>query len=144
MQKNYRKIKVAQWLKTWALFPLKTCTLFSVDVVQPLTRVWLCDPMDCSMPGFPVFYYLLGFTQTHVYWVGDTIEPSHPLLPPSPPALNLSYHQGLFQWVGYVHILHFKKKDFLMNCQIISNGLKSVPCHLLVMTLNMSLHTSSL
>ena len=55
----------------------------------------LCDPMDCSMPGFPVLHYLLEFAQTHVRWVNDAIQPSHPLLSPSPPALNLSQHQGL-------------------------------------------------
>ena len=60
----------------------------------------LCDPVDCSMPGFPVLHYLLVFAQTHVHWVGDAIQPSHPLLSPLPPALNLSQHQGLFQWVG--------------------------------------------
>ena len=56
----------------------------------------LGDPMDCRMPGFPVLHYLLEFAQTHVYWVGDTIQPSHPLSPPSPPAFSLSQHQGLF------------------------------------------------
>ena len=55
----------------------------------------LCDPMDCSMPGFPVLHYLPEFAQTHVHWVGDAIQQSHPLSPPSPPALNLSQHQGL-------------------------------------------------
>ena len=59
----------------------------------------LCNPMDCSMPGFPVLQYLLEFAQTHVHWVSDAIQPSHPLLPPSP-ALNPSQHQGIFQWVG--------------------------------------------
>ena len=59
--------------------------------------------MDCSMPGFPVLHYLLKFAHTHVHWVGDAIQQSHPLLPPSP-ALNLSQHQGLFQWVGPFHI----------------------------------------
>ena len=58
------------------------------------------NPMDCSMPGFPVLHYLLEFVQTHVHWVSDAIEPSYPLLPPSPPALNLSQHQGLFQCVS--------------------------------------------
>ena len=60
----------------------------------------LCDPMDCSMPGFPVLHHLLEFAQTHVHWVSDAIQPFNPLLPPSPLALNLSQHQGLFQWVG--------------------------------------------
>ena len=56
----------------------------------------LSDPMDCSTPGFPVLHYLLEFTQTYVHWVSDAIQPSHPLSPPSPPAFNLSQHQGLF------------------------------------------------
>ena len=55
--------------------------------------------MDYGMPGFPVLHYLPEFAQAQVYWVDDTIQPSDPLLPPSP-ALNLSQHQGLFQWVG--------------------------------------------
>ena len=59
----------------------------------------LCDPIDGSPPGFPVLHHLLELAQTHVCWVGDAIQPSRPLLPPSPPAFNLSQHQGLFQWV---------------------------------------------
>ena len=50
----------------------------------------LCNSMDCSTPGLPVYHQLPGSTQTHVHWVGDAIQPSHPLSPPSPPALNLS------------------------------------------------------
>ena len=57
----------------------------------------LCDTMDCSMPGFPVHHQLPGPTQTHIYHIGDVIQPSHPLLSPSPPTLNLSQHQGLFK-----------------------------------------------
>ena len=53
-----------------------------------------CDPMNCSRPGFPVLHHLLEFTQTHVHWVSDAIQQPHPLSPPSPPALNLSQHQG--------------------------------------------------
>ena len=60
----------------------------------------LCDPMNCSMPGLPVHHQLPESTQTHVHWVGDAIQPSHPLSSPSPPALNLSQHQSLFQWVS--------------------------------------------
>ena len=60
----------------------------------------LCDPMDCSVPGFPVHHQLTKFTQTHVHWISDAIQPSHPLSSPSPPAFNLSQHQGLFQWVS--------------------------------------------
>ena len=61
----------------------------------------LCVPMNHSMPGLPVYHQLPEFTQTHVHWVGDTIQPSHPLSSPSPPALNLSQHQGFFQWVSF-------------------------------------------
>ena len=60
----------------------------------------LCNPMDCSMPGLPVHHQLPEFTQTHVHWVGDAIQPSHPLSSPSPPAFDLSQHEGLFQWVS--------------------------------------------
>ena len=64
----------------------------------------LCNPMNWSTPGFIVLHYLLEFAQTHVHWVGDSIQPSHPLLPSSPLALNLSQHQGLFQWVSSLHL----------------------------------------
>ena len=63
----------------------------------------LCNPMDCSTRGFPVLYYAQEFAQTRVHWVGDAIQPSHPLLSPSPPAFNLSQHQGLFKWVSSSH-----------------------------------------
>ena len=71
--------------------------------VQSLSRVWLRDPMNCSMPGLPVHHQLLEFTQTRVHWVGDAIQPSHPLLSLSPPAFNLSQHQGFFKWVSSLH-----------------------------------------
>jgi len=60
----------------------------------------LCASVDCSTPGFPVLHHLPELAQIHIHWVGDAIQPSHPLLPPSLPALNLSQHQGLFQWGG--------------------------------------------
>ena len=56
----------------------------------------LCNLMNCSMPGFSVFHYLPEFAQTHVHWASDAMQPSHPLSSPSPPAFNLSQHQGLF------------------------------------------------
>ena len=69
-----------------------------------------CDPMDCSMPGFPVHHQLLKFAQTHVHRVDDAIQPSHPLSSPSPPAFNFSHHQGLsnesilcIKWPKYWH-----------------------------------------
>ena len=63
----------------------------------------LCDTMDCSTPGFPVHHQLLELAQTHVHRVSDAIQPSHPLLSASPPAFNLSQHQGLFQGVSSSH-----------------------------------------
>ena len=57
----------------------------------------LCNPMDCSMPGFPVHHQLLELAQTPVHRVGDAIQPLHPLSSPSPPAFNIFQHQGLFQ-----------------------------------------------
>ena len=54
----------------------------------------LCNPVDCSMPGLPVHHQLLEFIQTHVHWVGDAIQPSHPQSSPSPPAFNLSHFQS--------------------------------------------------
>ena len=63
----------------------------------------LCDPMDCSTPGFPVHHQLPELAKTQVHWVGDAIQPSHPLSSPSPPAFNLFQHQGLFHWVSSSH-----------------------------------------
>ena len=63
----------------------------------------LCNPMNRSTSGLPVNHQLQEFTQTHVHRVGDAIQPSHPLPSPSPPALNLSQHQSLFQWVNSSH-----------------------------------------
>ena len=75
------------------------CFRCSVTQLYPT----LCNLMDCSMPGFPVFYHLPELARTHVHWVDDAIQPSPPLSPPSPPAFNLSQHQGLFQWVSSSH-----------------------------------------
>ena len=71
------------------------------SVTQSCLTLW--TPMDYSTPGLPVPYDLRQFAQTHVHWVGDTIQLFHPLSSPSPPAFNLSQHQGLFQWVGSSH-----------------------------------------
>ena len=72
-----------------------------ISVAQPCLT--LCDPMNCSTPGLPVHHQLPEFTQTHVHWVSDAIQPSHPLSSPSPPAPSPSQHQGLFQWVKPSH-----------------------------------------
>ena len=63
----------------------------------------LCDPMNRSTPGLPVHYQLPEFTQTHVHWVSDAIQPPYPLSSPSPPSPNPSQHQSLFQWVNSSH-----------------------------------------
>ena len=68
----------------------------------PESWLALCDPMNCSTPGFPVLHYLPKFAQTHVHWVGDAIQQSHPLLLSSSPAL-ISQHHGYFQWVSSSH-----------------------------------------
>ena len=63
----------------------------------------LCEPMDCSTPGLSIPHYLLKFAQVHVHRIDGAIQPSHPLTPSSPSALNLSQNQRLFQWVGCLH-----------------------------------------
>ena len=75
-----------------------TYIFFSVQF-SPVTQLYptLCDPIDCSMSGFPVHHQLPELAQTRVLYVGDAIQPSHCLPSPSPPAFNLSQHQGLFQ-----------------------------------------------
>ena len=82
------------------MLPFKISLQFSSVTQSCLT---VCDPMDCSMTDFPVLCPLPEFAQTHVRWVGDAIQPSHPLASPSPPAPNLSQHQGLFKWVSSLH-----------------------------------------
>ena len=76
------------------------CVQFSSVAQSCLT---LCNPKNRSMPGLPVHHQLLELTQTHVHWVSDAIQPSHPLFSPSSPAFNLLQHQGLFQWVSSLH-----------------------------------------
>ena len=75
------------------------CSVSSVAHSGPT----LCEPMDCTTPGFPVHHQLLEHAQTHVHGVGDDIQPSHPLSSPSTSAFNLSQHQSLFQWVSSSH-----------------------------------------
>ena len=73
------------------------------SVTQSCPTHWA--PIDCSTPGLLVHHQLLEFTQTHVHWVSDNTQPPHPLLFPSPPALNLSQHQGIFKWVRCSHLV---------------------------------------
>ena len=76
---------------------------FSSDQLAAQSCPTLCDPTDCTTPGFPVHHQLLELAQTHVHLVSNAIQPSHPLSSPSPPAFNLSQHRGLFQWVSSLH-----------------------------------------
>ena len=96
----------------------------------------LCDPMNHSMPGLPVHHQLPEFTQTHVHQVSDAIQPSHPLSSPSPPALNISQHQGLFKWVSSSHqvakVLEFQLQHHSLQrnprADLLQNGLVGSPC----------------
>ena len=84
--------------KTPKSVPRTTCPRERVLCCCSVTKLGptLCDSVNCSMPGFSVHHYLFEFAQAHVHRVGDAIQPPHPLLSPSPPAFNLSQHQGLF------------------------------------------------
>ena len=107
---QYTRLYVfCQMFKSW--FHLKTIqknvSIYEIDLVQFSSVAQLCptlyNPMNRSTPGLPVHHQLPEFTQTHVHWVSDAIQSSHPLSSPSPPALSLSQHQGLFQWVSSSH-----------------------------------------
>ena len=82
----------------------------------------LCNPMDCSTPGFPVHHQLWELTQTHACWVGDGIQPSHALSSPSPPTFSLSQNQGLFKWVSSSHqvakVLKFQLPPWVLPMNI--------------------------
>jgi len=120
---GFYKYCCLEYFRTWILAKTMHTVLLSIYVGVELIHhgVWiclalvsqfssvtqscptLCDPTDCSTPGLPVHHQLPEPTQTHVHWVGDAIQPSHPLLSPSPPTFNLSQHQGLFKWVNSSH-----------------------------------------
>ena len=96
----------------------------------------LCDPMNCSTTGLPVHHQFPEFTQTQVHWVGDAIQPSHPLLSPSPPDFNPSQHQGLFKWVSSLHqvanVLEFQLQhqsfQWIFRTDFLEDGLVESPC----------------
>jgi len=113
-QRKTNKPAVGCWLTVtfilrWNISPSGLCCFYNYlmlsvqirSVAQSCPTLW--DSMNRSTPGLPVHYQLLGFTQTHVHWVSDAIQPSHPLSSPSPPAPNPSQHQSLFQWVNSSH-----------------------------------------
>ena len=116
---------------------IKHVTLASVQfssVAQSCPTV--CNPMNHSMPGLPVHRQLPEFTQSHVHWVSDATQPSHPLSSPSPPALNLPQHQDLFKWLSSSHqeakVLEFQLQhhSFQRNprANLLQNGLVGSPC----------------
>ena len=125
---------------------MKRCSTLFIIQFSSVTQscLTLCDPMDCNMPRFPVHHQLAELTQTGVRWFGDAIQPSHPLLPPCPPALNSSEHQGLFQRVSSSHqvakVLEFQLQhqsfqwifrtvflqDWLVWSPLLSKGLSSI------------------
>ena len=96
----------------------------------------LCDPMNRSTLGLPVHHKFPEFTQTHAHRVGDAIQPSHPLSSPSPPAFNLSQHQGLFKWVSSSHqvakVLEFQLQhqsfQWKSGTDLLQDGLFGSPC----------------
>ena len=101
--KEYETLKNNRSLKNCSsvlLVDIRYASIVPKDSSVQFSRVWLCDPMNHSMPGLPVYHQLPEFTQTHAITQTDAIQPSHPLLSPSPPALNPSQHQGLFQWIN--------------------------------------------
>ena len=96
----------------------------------------LCDPMKCSMPGLHVHHQLPEFTQTHVHWVGDAIQPSHPLASPSTPTFNLSQHQGFFKRISSLHQvakvsefqLQHQSFKWIFRTDLLYDGLVGSPC----------------
>ena len=119
----------------WSKPPSSLLCIITVSSVAQ-SRPTLCNPVDFSMPGLPVHHQLPKFAQTHVHWVSDAIQPSHPLSCPSPPAFNLSQHQGLFQWVTSCHqvakVLEFQLQDqsfqWTPRTDLLWDGLVGSPC----------------
>ena len=141
-KRNFVLISISFPFSPQALQPSVTTSLppISISSVQlssvAQSCLTLCDPMNHSTPGLPVHHQLPEFTQTHVHQVSDDIQPSHPLLSPSPPAPNPSQHQSLFQWVNSLHevakVLEFQlwHHSFQRNprADLLQNGLVGSPC----------------
>ena len=116
-------------------FSCNVCVWFQFSSVAQSCPT-LRDPVDHSMPGLPVHHQLPESTQTHLHWVTDAIQPSHPLLSPSPSAFNLSQHQGLFKWVSSLHqvakVLEFQLQhqsfQWTLRTDLLQNGLVGSPC----------------
>ena len=119
-------------MPTWSFYSSRL-KLSSVQFTQ--FCLTLCDPMDCSTPGFPVRHQLPEL-QTHIHWVGDAIQPSHPLSSPSQPTFNLFQHESLFKWVSSSHqvakVLEFQLQhqsfQRIFRTDLLPNGLVGSPC----------------
>ena len=142
--------RVSSQPRDWTHIPWVSCTagrFFTPEQLGKLLKRFqfssvvqscptLCDPMNCSTPGLPVHHKLLEFTQTHAHRVGDAIQPSHPLLSPSPPAPSPSQHQGLFQRVNSSHevakVLEFQLQhqsfQWTTRNYLLQDGLIGSPC----------------
>ena len=103
LQQNLKTFLPKQ-IKTTMRYPLTSVRIRS-DQIRSVAHscLTLCNPMNRSTPGLPVHHQLPEFTETHIHWVGEAIQPSHPRSSPSPPAPNPSQHQSLFQWVNSSH-----------------------------------------
>ena len=95
MERRRGRAVIREALKLW----ISSVTFSSLQSLSPT----LHDPMDRNTPGLPIHHQLPVSTQTRLHWVGDAIQPSHPLSSPSPPAFTLSQHQGLFKWVSSLY-----------------------------------------
>ena len=117
-------------------FPYIPVEAFHLVQFSSLSCLTLCNPMDCSTPGFPVHHQLPELAQTHVCLVSDAIQPSHPLSTPSPPAFNLSQHQGLFQWISSLNQvdkvlevqLHYQSFQWIFRTDFLQDWVVWSPC----------------
>ena len=124
------------WPREFLFFSPGTTLLHWVSENVSQLCPTLLDPMNRNTPGLPVHHQLPEFTQTHVHWIGDAIQSSHPLFSPSPPALNLSQHQGLFKWVSSSHqvakVLEFQLQhqsfQWTPRTDLLENRLVGSPC----------------
>ena len=102
--KIFGRILFTSWIWWQRIKRNENASILRCFVVVHFSGSKVCLTLcDCSTPGFPVLHHLLEFSETHVHWVIDAIQPSYPLSPTFPPALNLSQHQSLLQWVGSSH-----------------------------------------
>ena len=128
------KIMWGKFLGATVVVFIMECSVQFSSVAQ--SCLTLCDPMNHITPDLPVHHQLPEFTQTHVHWVSDAIQPSHPLSSPSPPAPNPSQHQNLFQWVNSSHevakVLEFQLQHHSLQgnprADLLQNGLVASPC----------------